>query len=165
MSNLPPKSEAQSLLGQMSREHALRGAAWVAEFLNVSESWVEEATTSGTLPSIKVGDAVRFDPDAIKAWGRGESAKPPGLDPYLPILEELSEDVKELKGKQKQAALLMEVRLLSKARAAKRLGIGDETLSYLIRTKQLSTVRVGKRLKIPARDVENLSAKGFTRPP
>jgi excisionase family DNA binding protein len=59
-----------------------------------------------------------------------------------------------------------EVRLLSKAAAAKRLGIGDATLSYLIKSKQLSPVKVGKkRVKIPARDVERLATEGFKREP
>ena len=74
MSDLPSKPEAPSVLGQMSREHALRGADWVAEFLSVSTSWVEQAASGGTLPSIRVGEAVRFDPDAIKAWGRGQTS-------------------------------------------------------------------------------------------
>jgi excisionase family DNA binding protein len=64
------KPQAPTLLGQMSREHALRGADWVAEFLNVDLAWIHEATAAGTLPSIKVGQELRFDPDAIKAWGR-----------------------------------------------------------------------------------------------
>ena len=58
----------------MSREHALRGADWVAEFLSVDPAWVHEATAAGTLPSIKVGNELRFDPDAIKAWGRSKTA-------------------------------------------------------------------------------------------
>ena len=67
-------SNAAGVLGQLSRERALRDAAWVAEFLNVSKSWVHEASASGTLPVIRVGDAVRFDPDVIKAWGRSKTS-------------------------------------------------------------------------------------------
>ena len=81
-SNPSSKSTRLSHLGQLSREHALRGVAWVAEFLNVSKSWVYQAAASGTLPSIRVGAALRFDPEAIRAWLRGEksalSVKLPG---------------------------------------------------------------------------------------
>jgi excisionase family DNA binding protein len=69
-----PTSKARSVLGQLSREHALRGVAWVAAFLNVSKSWVYQATASGTLPCIRVGAAVRFDPEVIKKWVRGETS-------------------------------------------------------------------------------------------
>ena len=75
------KPEPPSLLGQMSRERALRNAEWVAEFLGVSTSWVNEATAAGTLPSIKVGNEVRFDPDAIKAWGREKTANATATKP------------------------------------------------------------------------------------
>ena len=62
-------------------ERALRDVAWVAAFLNVSKSWVYQATASGALPCIRVGAAVRFDPEAIRAWVRGEKS---GLSVRLP---------------------------------------------------------------------------------
>ena len=74
MQDLAAKSDSRSHLGQFSRERALRGVAWVAEFLHVSKSWVYQATASGTLPCIRVGAAVRFDPEVIKAWVRGETS-------------------------------------------------------------------------------------------
>lgn len=82
MPDVPPKSGSRPHLGQLSREQALRGVAWVAEFLNVSRSWVYQASAAGTLPCIRVGAALRFDPDVIRAWLRGEksalSVKLPG---------------------------------------------------------------------------------------
>ena len=44
----------------------------VARFLAVSPSWVYQASAAGTLPCVRIGAAVRFDPDAIRAWVRGE---------------------------------------------------------------------------------------------
>lgn len=163
MSDSTPKPG--SVLGERSRAKALRDVAWVAEFLNAPESWVREATAAGTLPCIRVGEAIRFDPDAIKAWGRDEATKPRNSDRYLVYFDELRAEVRALRNQQKTATRMAEVRLLSKAQAAKRLAIGNETLTYLIRTRQLSTVRVGRRVKIPARDVERLAANGFERAP
>ena len=64
----------RSVLGRVSRDHALRGVAWVAAFLNVSKSWVYQATSSGTLPCVRIGAVLRFDPEVIKAWVRGEKS-------------------------------------------------------------------------------------------
>ena len=75
-SNPQSKSTRLSHLGQLSREQALRGVGWVAEFLNVSKSWVYQAAASGTLPSTRVGAALRFDPDVIRKWVRGETSAP-----------------------------------------------------------------------------------------
>jgi excisionase family DNA binding protein len=65
-------------------------------------------------------------------------------------------------GKQLQAS---EARLLSRAAACRRLRIGDATLTYLIRSRQLKTVRVGKWVKIAASEVERLATAGFSRAP
>ncbi len=155
----------KGVLGLPSLARALRGAAWVAEFLDVPEPWVLEAAAAGTLPSIRVGPALRFDPDAIKAWGRAERARSKPSDRFRAYFDELRAEVRALGNQQKTASRMLEVRLLSKAQAAKRLGIGNETLTHLLRTRQLSTVKAGKRLKIPARDVERLVAQGFVRAP
>ncbi len=66
---------AASNLGEVSREHALRDVAWLAEFLGVSKSWVYQATASGVLPCVRIGALVRFDPTVIRAWVRGEGGK------------------------------------------------------------------------------------------
>lgn len=61
-----------------------------------------------------------------------------------------------------RAAKKGSARLLSKSAAARRLNISrNDTLEYLIRSKQLTTVRVGKRLRIPATEVERLAQSGF----
>lgn len=44
----------------------------VARFLAVSSSWVYQASAAGTLPCVRLGAAVRFDPDTIRAWVRGD---------------------------------------------------------------------------------------------
>jgi excisionase family DNA binding protein len=57
-------------------ERSLEGGLWdaadVARFLSMSRSWVYRAVEADTLPCIRIGAAVRFDPSAIKAWLRGE---------------------------------------------------------------------------------------------
>ncbi len=44
-----------------------------AHFLSVSESWVCQAARAGTLPCIRIGRALRFDPSALRAYVRGET--------------------------------------------------------------------------------------------
>ena len=44
----------------------------VAHFLAVSRSWVYRAAERGELPCLHVGALVRFEPDAIRRWTRGE---------------------------------------------------------------------------------------------
>lgn len=70
------ESLKKSVLGMLSRAKALKDVAWVAAFLGVSKSWVYQATASGTLPCIRIGAAVRFDPEVIRAWVRGEMSAP-----------------------------------------------------------------------------------------
>ena len=81
MPDIPSKSGSRSLLGRLSKEHALKSVGWVAEFLDVSRSWVYQAAAAGTLPCIRVGAALRFDPEVIKAWLRGDKS---GLSVRLP---------------------------------------------------------------------------------
>jgi excisionase family DNA binding protein len=45
----------------------------VALFLKVSRSWVYQKTAAGVLPCLRIGGLVRFEPEAIRAWARGES--------------------------------------------------------------------------------------------
>ena len=47
----------------------------VARFLKVSRSWVYQKTEAGLLPCLRVGGLVRFEPEAVRAWARGE--RPP----------------------------------------------------------------------------------------
>lgn len=44
----------------------------VAHFLKVSRSWVYQKTEAGELPCLRVGGLVRFEPEAVRAWARGE---------------------------------------------------------------------------------------------
>jgi excisionase family DNA binding protein len=48
----------------------------VALFFKVSRSWVYQKTAAGQLPHLRIGGLVRFEPEAVRAWARGES--PPG---------------------------------------------------------------------------------------
>ena len=50
----------------------MKDVRWLAAFLEVSTSWVYQATASGVIPCVRVGALVRFDPQVIKAWVRGE---------------------------------------------------------------------------------------------
>ncbi|OGQ86255.1 MAG: hypothetical protein A2289_01930 [Deltaproteobacteria bacterium RIFOXYA12_FULL_58_15] len=43
----------------------------VAAFLQMSESWVSKRAADDSLPTIRIGRAVRFEPEAIRAWARG----------------------------------------------------------------------------------------------
>lgn len=44
----------------------------LAKFLKVSRSWVYQAAAAGNVPCIRIGAALRFEPEAIRAWMRGE---------------------------------------------------------------------------------------------
>jgi len=48
-----------------------------AAFLNMSLWWIYTSAQQGTLPSIKVGRSLKFDPTAIRAW-LDERARGPG---------------------------------------------------------------------------------------
>lgn len=44
----------------------------VARYLKVSRSWVYHRVDSGLLPALRVGGLVRFDPEVVRAFARGE---------------------------------------------------------------------------------------------
>jgi excisionase family DNA binding protein len=50
----------------------LWGVAEASTFLRVSTSWLYHRAAAGTIPCIRVGHSLRFDPAALKAWTRGE---------------------------------------------------------------------------------------------
>ena len=54
-------------------EDRLWDVADVATYLHVSKSWVYQASASGTLPCVRIGALVRFEPSSLKAWVRGEA--------------------------------------------------------------------------------------------
>jgi excisionase family DNA binding protein len=44
----------------------------VAAYLKVSRSWVYHRAESGELPYLRIGALLRFDPERIRAYARGE---------------------------------------------------------------------------------------------
>jgi excisionase family DNA binding protein len=44
----------------------------VADYLRASRSWVYKAADAGTLPSLRIGGLLRFDPAMVRAFARGE---------------------------------------------------------------------------------------------
>ncbi|RYZ03018.1 MAG: DNA-binding protein [Myxococcales bacterium] len=44
----------------------------VVRYLKVSRSWVYHRAEAGLLPCLRVGGLLRFDPQAIHAFARGE---------------------------------------------------------------------------------------------
>jgi excisionase family DNA binding protein len=47
-----------------------------ARYLKVSRSWIYQRAESGLLPCLRVGGLIRFDPEAIRAFARGEVQPP-----------------------------------------------------------------------------------------
>jgi predicted DNA-binding transcriptional regulator AlpA len=45
----------------------------VATFLKVSRSWVYLKTNAGELPHRRMGGLIRYEPEVIRAWSRGET--------------------------------------------------------------------------------------------
>ncbi|MES1206011.1 MAG: helix-turn-helix domain-containing protein [Pseudomonadota bacterium] len=45
----------------------------VARYLKVSRSWVYQKTEEGTLPCLRVGGLIRFDPAAVRAFARRDT--------------------------------------------------------------------------------------------
>jgi excisionase family DNA binding protein len=48
-------------------------AADVARYLRSSLSFVYKVSEAGKLPCLRVGSLLRFDPEAVRAFARGES--------------------------------------------------------------------------------------------
>jgi excisionase family DNA binding protein len=66
-----------------ARPSQLWDANDVAQYLKVSRSWVYHRADSGLLPSLRVGGLVRFDPNVVRAFARGEDPPAAGLAPRL----------------------------------------------------------------------------------
>jgi excisionase family DNA binding protein len=58
----------------------------VAEYLKVSRSWVYQKAEAGLIPVIRMpgSSLLRFEPDAVRAYARGEW-EPPKLLPFRPV--------------------------------------------------------------------------------
>jgi excisionase family DNA binding protein len=52
--------------------HELWTALDVARYLKVSRSWVYHRAEAGELPCLRIGNFLRFDPDAVRAFARSE---------------------------------------------------------------------------------------------
>ncbi len=82
------------------------------------------------------------------------------MEQLLLELADLKARVARLEGEKRKNSL----RLLSKAEAARRLGIDRKvTLGFLIASKQLRMVKFGRYKRIPAADVERLVQEGFKK--
>ena len=53
-------------------DNGLWNAHQTAAFLGMSPSWVYHQAAAGRIPCIRVVGALRFDPEALRAWARGE---------------------------------------------------------------------------------------------
>ena len=45
-----------------------------ATYLQVSVSWAQKRAADGTLPTLRIGRSVRFDPNEIRAYARGANS-------------------------------------------------------------------------------------------
>jgi excisionase family DNA binding protein len=57
-------------------EEGLWTVAEVAAFLKVSRSFVYQACAAKTVPHVRIGASLRFDPARLRAWVRGEHGAP-----------------------------------------------------------------------------------------
>ena len=48
----------------------------VADYIKASRSWVYKAAEAGTLPCLRIGAMLRFDPAAVRAFVAGTAAGP-----------------------------------------------------------------------------------------
>jgi excisionase family DNA binding protein len=46
----------------------------VARFLQCSRDFVYEHAEDGTLPCLRIGGLLRFDPEAVRRWSRGDES-------------------------------------------------------------------------------------------
>ena len=65
--------------GRKQADHepsSLLDAGGAATYLNLSVSWVYKAAERGELPCLRIGTALRFDPEALRSWVRSRSTSP-----------------------------------------------------------------------------------------
>ena len=71
-----PRQVAELLHAELHRlTRGLWSAQDVAHFLGVHRNWVYLQAEAGSLPCVRIGGLVRFDPEIIRAIGRGERVK------------------------------------------------------------------------------------------
>jgi excisionase family DNA binding protein len=71
-----PRQLAGLLQDELQRlTRGLWSAQDVARFLGVHRNWVYLQAEAGSLPCVRVGGLVRFDPEVIRAIGRGEQVR------------------------------------------------------------------------------------------
>lgn len=57
-------------------DQGLWDASDVASYLKASRSWVYHRAESGELPCVRIGGLLRFVPDEIRAFARGQNQAP-----------------------------------------------------------------------------------------
>jgi excisionase family DNA binding protein len=66
-----PRSSARAVKPRPKHPDALWDANEVAAFLGASASYVYKKVEAGKIPFVRIGWMVRFSPDAIRAWVKG----------------------------------------------------------------------------------------------
>ncbi len=60
----------------LKNEETLWTVTQVCTYLQASRAWVYKRAEDGTLPCIRLGGFVRFDPEVVRAWVKGQASKP-----------------------------------------------------------------------------------------
>jgi excisionase family DNA binding protein len=63
-------------------EDSLWDANDVARFLKTSRSWVYQRAQAGQLPCVKIGGLLRFEPEAIRAFIKGQGVSSRRVVPF-----------------------------------------------------------------------------------
>jgi excisionase family DNA binding protein len=74
MSVMPHAEPRCANIVERSVELAIEARPAVAGFLRVSLSMIYKLRRAGSLPAVRVGALFRFEPDAVRAFARGEPA-------------------------------------------------------------------------------------------
>ena len=70
------------MTSDMPNRPGLWDARDVASYLKVSRSWVYHRAEAGEIPCLKIGGLLRFDPQAIHAFARGEAVRGARVVPF-----------------------------------------------------------------------------------
>lgn len=70
------RSRAKPPAPVLSDDEKMWTAQQVAEFLQASRSWVYARAEAAEIPCIRIGGLLRFDPETIRRFARGEIANP-----------------------------------------------------------------------------------------